>query len=126
VQIDDRRIAQAIAWGRIGLGVTAMFAPRDVGGAMFGPGARDPEPTALARMAGVRDLYVGAVTLAALNGGVSAPVAVGLGAMCDAVDTWAGVAGQGLTGRARMLTALAAIPATVLGARAARGLRSAA
>jgi hypothetical protein len=123
LEFDDRKVAQGIAVGRIGLGVAAMARPQQVGALMFGPGARDPEPVMLARMAGARDLAIGVATLAALNRGLSAGTAVALAAACDVVDAAASV-GRGLSSRTRVLTALAAIPTAVVGLRAARTLRN--
>jgi hypothetical protein len=120
--LDDRRIAQAIAYGRVGIGISALLAPRRLTGMMFGVNGTDAEPVMLARMAGARDLALGVATLAALDRGLSPSVAVGLAAGCDIVDSAAGFVGRGLAGRARVLTAMLAIPAAVLGVRAARTL----
>jgi len=120
--IDDRRIAHAIAWGRVGLGATAVLAPRLVGSIMFGRKGTAAEPVMLARMAGARDISVGVATLAALDQGLSPAVAVALAAGCDVVDSAAGIFGRGLAGRARVLTALLAIPTAAVGLRAARTL----
>jgi hypothetical protein len=119
---DDREIAKAIAWGRVGLGATAILAPRRLTGIMFGVNGTDAEPVMLARMAGARDMAIGVATLAALDRGLSPGVAVGIAAGCDVVDSWAGISGRGLAGRARVLTALLAIPTAVIGLRAARAL----
>jgi len=122
VAMDDRQLAQTIAWGRVAVGVSALAAPRRVAGLMFGPGGTTAEPVMLARMAGARDLALGVATLAALDRGLSPAAAVALAAACDVVDSVAGVVGRGLGGRTRVLTALFAVPAAVIGLRAARTL----
>jgi hypothetical protein len=122
VDLTDRQLGQTIAWGRIGIGTAALLTPKLLGATMFGPASAAPTSQMLARMAGVRDIAVGVATLAAMNGGLSPSLAVGLGAACDAVDSIAGVAGRGLGVRTRALTAMLAVPAAVLGVRAARNL----
>ena len=88
--VDDsfsRPLAQLIAWGRVGLGVSAIAAPTLLARPWIGGDATSAGSRVLARTMGGRDLALGIGALRAL--GVSDEEArpwVALGGMADAVD----------------------------------------
>lgn len=89
-----RRAAIAIAVGRIGLGVGALLATRPALRALGFPGT-DASGHALARLAGGRDLALGALTLAARNDTAALRALTLAGASLDAADALTlGLAGQ--------------------------------
>ena len=89
-----RRVVIAISVGRVALGAGALFATRPTLGALGFPDS-DTSGYALARLAGGRDLALGALTLAA-RGDTGALRALALaGASLDAADALTlGLAGQ--------------------------------
>ena len=89
-----RRVVIAIAVGRVALGVGALFATKPALRALGFPGS-DTSGYALARLAGGRDLALGALTLGA-RGDTGALRALALaGASLDAADALTlGLAGQ--------------------------------
>jgi hypothetical protein len=97
--VDDslsRPVAQLIAWGRVGLGVSAIVAPTLVARPWIGPDAASSGGRTLARTMGGRDLALGIGALRAL--GLSDQEArpwVALGGMADAVDALATVVAFG-------------------------------
>jgi hypothetical protein len=93
--VDDslaRPLAQLIAWGRVGLGVSAIAAPTLLARPWIGAEAGTSGSRMLARTMGGRDLALGLGALRALQ--VSDEEArpwVALGGMADAVDALATV-----------------------------------
>lgn len=85
-----RRLAQMVAWGRIGIGVTAVCAPTLVARPWIGPAASGSANRVLARTMGGRDLALGlgAVRALAASDREARPW-VALGGMADAVDALA-------------------------------------
>jgi hypothetical protein len=127
-EIDDataRKLAVGTAAGRIGFGL-AMLALPVLTLRLFGI-KQVPGPLLwLARVFGIRDLVLGAGTLAALrrNDG-SAAHWVGFAAMADGADALLAVVKPTELGRARSYIGAAfALSAAIPGALAARALRS--
>ncbi len=87
-----RPLAQLVAWGRVGIGVSAIVAPALMARPWIGDGAGDPGSRLLARTMGGRDLALGVGTLRALriSDGEARPW-VALGGMADGVDALATV-----------------------------------
>jgi hypothetical protein len=89
-----RKVAIAIAAGRIALGAGALLATRPALRALGFPGT-DASGDALARLAGGRDLALGALTLAARNDAAALQALALAGASLDAADALTlGLAGQ--------------------------------
>jgi hypothetical protein len=88
----SRPLAQLVAWGRIGIGISAVVAPSRAARPWIGVDAGAPGSRLLARAMGGRDLALG---IGALRGlGLSDREArpwVALGGMADAVDALATV-----------------------------------
>jgi hypothetical protein len=81
------RLAQLVALGRIGIGVTALVAPTAMTRPWIGDGAATPDARLLARTMGGRDLALGVGTLRALTVGAGeARPWVAFAGGADAVD----------------------------------------
>jgi hypothetical protein len=91
-----RNLAQLIAWGRIGLGTTAMVAPTLVSRPWVGDAATEPATRLFARTMGGRDLAlgIGALRALAVSDDESRPW-VALGGVADLVDAMATVVAFG-------------------------------
>jgi hypothetical protein len=109
-----RRVAIGIAGGRIALGVGALIATRPALRALGFPGT-DSSGHALARLAGGRDLALGALTLAARDRTGPLRALVLAGASLDAADALT----LGLAGRKDSELRLAGIGGVVSGGGAA-------
>ncbi len=85
-----RRLARLVAWGRVGIGVTALAAPTLMARPWIGAPAGDTASRLLARTMGGRDLALGlgAARALARTDGEARPW-VALGGMADAVDALA-------------------------------------
>jgi hypothetical protein len=121
--MNDRQIASGIAAGRLGFGAFCMAMPRLV----LGSGGSEASGTAvwMVRAFGTRDMTLGAGTLMALAEGGEAKRWVMAGAAADTVDAITAVAFRKELGPPVMLATLAlAVPAAVLGWKAALGLDS--
>ena len=82
-----RLLAQSVAFGRIGIGCTALVAPTLMTRPWIGPAAESPKARLLARTMGGRDLALGIGTLRALSvNDAEARPWVALAGMADAVD----------------------------------------
>jgi hypothetical protein len=89
-----RKVVIAIAAGRIAIGAGALLATRPALGALGFPDT-DASGHALARLAGGRDLALGALTLAARNDTAALRALALAGASLDAADALTlGLAGQ--------------------------------
>lgn len=85
-----RRFAHLVAWGRVGIGVTAITAPTLMARPWIGPSAEGAAARLLARTMGGRDLALGFGALRALaRSDQEARPWVALGGMADAVDALA-------------------------------------
>lgn len=117
------RAAQVVALGRVAYGLACMAAPR----AATGPaGQRAEGPMVwLARTLGVRDLVLGAGTLAALAADPRRGAGwVAAGAAADALDVANAVAFRRELDTAGLVgVGVLAVPATAAGVWAARALR---
>jgi hypothetical protein len=120
----SRPLAQLVAWGRIGIGVGAIAAPRLMARPWIGGDARPTGSRLLARAMGGRDLALGIGALRAL--GVSDQEArpwVALGGMADAVDALATVLAFGsLPRRGRWGILAVTVGAAVVSTRVAVAL----
>lgn len=115
--------ARLIALGRVAYGAACMTVPR----AAMGPGVRDAEGPMIwmGRAFGVRDVVIGAGTLVALTGDRRAGTRwVEAGVAADGLDILNAVLFRKELGTAGLAgVAALAVPATVGGIWAARGLR---
>ena len=119
-----RPLARLVAWGRIGIGVSAVVAPALSARPWIGADAGERGSRLLARAMGGRDLALG---IGALRGlGVSDREArpwVALGGMADGVDALATVLAFGSLPRRRRWGILAVtVGAVVVSTRAAAAL----
>jgi hypothetical protein len=88
----SRKLAQYIAWGRIGIGATAIATPVLVSRPWIGDAAARPASRLLARTLGGRDLALGIGALRALAiSDQEARPWVALGGTADALDALATV-----------------------------------
>jgi hypothetical protein len=119
-----RPLARLVAWGRIGIGISAVVAPTLSARPWIGDDAGAQGSRLLARAMGGRDLALG---IGALRGlGVSDPEArpwVALGGMADGVDALATVLAFGsLPRRSRWGILAVTVGAAVVSTRAAAAL----
>jgi hypothetical protein len=120
----SRPLARLVAWGRVGIGVSALAAPTLMARPWIGVDARSSGSRLLARTMGGRDLALGIGCLRAL--GLSDQEArpwVALGGMADAVDAVATVLAFGsLPRRSRWGILAVTVGAAVVSTRVAVGL----
>jgi hypothetical protein len=120
----SRPLAQLVAWGRVGIGVSAIAAPTLMARPWIGDDARSSGSRLLARTMGGRDLALGVGALRAL--GLSDQEArpwVALGGMADAVDALATVLAFGsLPRRSRWGILAVTVGASVVSIRVAVAL----
>jgi len=79
-------LAPLLCWGRVGLGVVAMAAPRLPARPWVGDDADRPSVKLLSRSMGARDLAIGLGGVVALREGMPARRWIQAGAICDAMD----------------------------------------
>jgi len=122
----SRPLAQFIAWGRVGIGTSAILAPTLMARPWIGPGAGDSGSRLLARTMGGRDLALGFGALRALHlSDAEARPWVALGGMADAVDALATVLAFGSLPRRRRWGILAVtVGAAVVSTRVAESMDS--
>ena len=123
--MDDRSLARGIAAGRLGFGLILLVAPRVL--VRRSGNRQDPPPPYVwwLRAFGTRDAVLGAGTLAALAGDddVAAARWVQVGAVADTLDVATVVLhGDELDRLGRWATLAVAVPATIAGWKAGRGL----
>jgi hypothetical protein len=121
-----RQLAYLVAWGRIGLGVTAVVAPNVVARPWIGEAAHSAGARLLARAMGGRDLALG---LGALRGLAQSDQTgrpwVALGGLADGIDALVTVvAFRSLPRRTRWGIAALTIGASAVSVRAASALDS--
>lgn len=120
----SKALARLVAWGRVGIGVSAIAAPTLMARPWIGDDARSSGSRLLARTMGGRDLALGVGALRAL--GVSDQEArpwVALGGMADAVDALATVLAFGsLPRRSRWGILAVTVGASVVSIRVAVAL----
>jgi hypothetical protein len=119
-----RKIVLAIAAGRVGVGVGTLFATRPAIG-VLGFDETDSSGLALAKLAGGRDLALGAVTLALRDDPAALRAAALAGAMLDGADalTFVLATGDPQTRRAGLNGLLSGGAAALAGLWAWRRLR---
>jgi hypothetical protein len=120
--MDDRDTARALAWGRIALGVSVTLVPRLV----LRPALRDATgpPLWFTRAFGVRDVIIGAGTLAALDRGSGEDLWLTASAASDTADAALAVLfGRELGGKLAVGSLLTSVPAAVTGWKLAAALR---
>jgi hypothetical protein len=120
MELTARNIALMLARGRIVVGVVALTLPR-LAVAVAPAASRGSGARALGRMAGARDLALGAGAITSLKEQTQDAEWVGMGAAVDLVDGTALLLTRGLPLHAR-LVGLGAFGAGVLGLGAARRL----
>jgi hypothetical protein len=120
----SRPLAQLVAWGRVGIGVSAIAAPTLMARPWIGADAARPGSRLLARTMGGRDLALGAGALRALRlSDAEARPWVALGGMADAVDALATVLAFGtLPRRGRWGILAVTVGAAVVSTRVAAAL----
>jgi hypothetical protein len=115
--MNHRTLARLLAAGRIVVGVALLAAPRRAGQVLIGTAAASPSVAVITRIAGVRDIALGAGTLAALAEG-RARRWLRWGAVCDLVDGCAAArAGADAPWITRRVVPIAAMAAGVLGSQ---------
>jgi hypothetical protein len=124
----SRPSARFVAWGRVGIGVSAIVAPALMARPWIGAEAGAPGSRLLARAMGGRDLALGFGALRALTiSDAEARPWVALGGMADAVDALATVLTFGsLPRRTRWGILAVTVGAAVVSTRLATSLDSAA
>jgi hypothetical protein len=101
--METRQIATYLARTRVGVGLAMLLAPHAGLRIALGPVASAPVAAPLGRMAGIRDVVIGAggsISLGEKAGGANW---LSMGAVCDAVDGLVLLATPGLARRARVL-----------------------
>jgi hypothetical protein len=101
--METRQIATYVARVRVGVGLSMMVAPRLGLRTMIGPAASARVTAPLGRMAGIRDVVIGAggsISLGEKQGGANW---LSMGAVCDAVDGLVLFVTPGLARRARLV-----------------------
>jgi hypothetical protein len=84
--MEARDLAVGLAGGRIAIGVVSLLAPGLVGRAMMGADGDSGGTRVLLRLAGARDLALGAGVLAALNRNAAVHGWLRASAVADALD----------------------------------------
>lgn len=116
-------LARGLAWGRIALGTGALVAPGLPGFLFSGLDARSPANRALSRAMGGRDLALGLGAVLAMSHDAPARGWVEAGALADAADVLAAVAGwRGLHRWGRLAIVALAGSGTAAGVVAARAM----
>jgi hypothetical protein len=109
----------SLAYGRVGIGVALIAAPSLAGRSYLGRESSRPVVRFLLRVFGIRDLALGALTLATKDDKVMLRRLLVAGIACDAVDALAALgAGDGLPRWGRRLVLLAGSSAVAGGALA--------
>ena len=121
-------LSTAVAAGRVGVGAALLGAPAATGRPWLGAPAETAAGGVAVRALGVRDLALGALTLAALTGRLgsrsTAATLVAAGAFCDLVDGVALLAARKEVPGAGVATGVLAVASAGLGLAAARQLRA--
>ena len=123
--MDDRNLARGVAVGRVAFGLLMLLAPRAL---TRHTGDRKDPPVPYVwwlRAFGIRDAVIGAGTLIALKADDDAAAArwVQMGAVSDSTDAVTAVVfGRELDRMGRIATLALAVPASIVGWKAAAGL----
>ena len=122
---DTTKLAESIAYGRIGLGLALMTAPTLAGRGYMGRRAGEPSVRLVNRLFGGRDVALGVWLLASRQDKAAFRTAVAVGVACDAWDAVATLTTKDALPRVgRVLTAMTALGAAATGAVALRDLRT--
>jgi hypothetical protein len=121
MELDQRRIALAIARARAVNGLVMIVLPGIVARTVFGEHGRHPAVRAALRMVGVRDLVLGVGAITTLKENTMDAEWVGMGAVADGVDALVTLLSPGIPTRAR-LVAFAGASSAVTGYQASRAL----
>jgi hypothetical protein len=121
--MDDRELARRLAFGRIGIGASALFATKLFGLIFLGRQAtEDPVVRMASRLFGIREISMGLATIDAANRGLSLRRFVQLGVIVDAVDCLSIFAGRkSLPWRGRLIGLGLAVGFATVGAKASLG-----
>src|SRR5436309_8557007 len=113
-ELDTAKLAEQIAYGRIGLGIALMLAPTLAGRGYIGKRAGDPTVRLVNRLFGGRDVALGVWLLASRRDKDAFRTAVAVGAACDAWDAIATLTTKdALPKVGQAMTAMTAIGAAV-------------
>ena len=122
--MDDRLIARLIAAGRVLFGAGCLFAPK----IMFAKPAKDASGPMIwmLRAFGIRDMVLGAGALQSLQSPDPDPTWVAFGALADSADVVTAIVTRDELGASSLAATLAiAVPAALMGWKAALGLKRA-
>ena len=120
-EMDTTKLAESIAYGRIGLGLALMVAPTIAGRGYIGRRAGEPTVRLVNRLFGGRDVALGVWLLASRNDKAAFRTAVAVGAACDAWDAVAVLTTKDALPKAgRAMTFMTALGAAATGAFALR------
>jgi hypothetical protein len=121
-EMDTAKLAEQIAYGRIGLGLALMLAPGLAGRGYIGRRAGEPTVRLVNRLFGGRDVALGVWLLSSRDDKAAFRTAVAVGMACDAWDAVATLTTKdALPKMGRAMTAMTATGAAVAGALALRG-----
>lgn len=121
-ELDTAKLAEQIAFGRIGLGIALMAAPTLAARGYMGRRASEPSVRFLNRLFGGRDVALGVWLLASRQDKAAFRTAVAVGVACDAWDAVATLTTKDALPRfGRAMTAMTATGAAIAGALALRG-----
>jgi len=121
-EMDTAKLAEQIAFGRIGLGIALMVAPTLAGRGYMGRRAGEPAVRLVNRLFGGRDVALGVWLLSSRNDKAAFRTAVAVGVACDAWDAVATLTTKdALPKVGRVMTAMTAMGAAAAGALALRG-----
>jgi hypothetical protein len=121
--MDDRELARRLAYGRIGVGASALLTTKLFGLIFLGrQAAEDPVVRMASRLFGIREIYVALATIDAANSGLSMKRIMQLGLAVDAVDGLSIFAGRkALPWRGRLIGLGLAVGFAVVGAKVSLG-----
>lgn len=120
--MDDRQLARSFGLTRIAVGGAMTLLPGRASRVWLGAEAARPATQVVVRALGVRDLLLGVGLWRAANGGRSTKAWLAYGAVADATDGLAGLAGWRALPRSgrRVLVGMAAVAAAAGAALSAR------
>ena len=123
-----RALSTMLAAGRVGAGSALVLAPAAVGRRWMGAAAETPGGTVAVRALGIRDLALGALTVASLSGRLGSPATaatlVAAGAACDLVDGAASLGARRALPPAGTAVGVFALAAAAAGAALVQQLRA--
>jgi hypothetical protein len=124
-EMDTAKLAEQIAYGRIGLGIALMVAPSLAGRSYMGRRAGEPTVRLVNRLFGGRDVALGVWVLASRGDRSAFRTAVAVGVACDAWDAVATLTTKdALPKVGRAMTFMTALGAAGAGAVALRDIKT--